>query len=221
MANNPVGLEELRLSRSVSGLAQQHRCGSQKQAQWPKGPWSHEVPPSAPRALSHTSSQTEVLPRIPSSCAVTAAGASLPCVAYISWYLIQIPFCSDFKYFRSLELPGDALENKNFAAWAPSWKFDFVSVGRSSDVSILSVGIGMRTPDTDGHHHECLVRPTPRAGPPGLQTALSLALAELQEQLDSLSRDLKCVSQASVQQLRPKFPTGREGKASVCFPRAN
>ena len=63
------------------------------------------------------------------------------------------------------------------------------------------------------------------AGPPGLQTSqlpqsLRAALAELQEQLDSLRLELKCVSQASTLRLRPKFPTGREGEASVCFPRA-
>lgn len=65
------------------------------------------------------------------------------------------------------------------------------------------------------------VRPTLRAGPLGLQTSLTAALADLQEQLDSLRLDLKCVSQASILQLRPKFPTGREGDASVGFPRAN
>lgn len=53
-------------------------------------PWGYTL---CPRALSHASSQTdEVLPRTPQSCSVTAAGASLPCVVYISWYLMQTLF---------------------------------------------------------------------------------------------------------------------------------
>lgn len=66
----------------------------------------------------------------------------------------------------------------------------------------------MRTPDADGHHGGRL---TLRAGPLGLPTSLREALADLQEQLDSLRLDLQCVSQASTLELRPKFPTGREG----------
>lgn len=80
---------------------------------------------------------------------------------------------------------------------------------------------GMRTPDADSHMESVGVRPTLRASPLGLHTSLRATLADLQQQLDSVRLDLKCVSQASTLQLRPKFPTGREGDASVCSPRAN
>lgn len=94
------------------------------------------------------------------SPAVTAAGASLPWMAFISRCLMQILFCSDFKYFPPLsfvhylfrspsgflnpssraELLGGALQNTNFGAWAPSLKSDFFGLGWSPGISILSLG---------------------------------------------------------------------------------
>lgn len=128
-------------------------CGSQKQAQWPRGTWSHGVPPCAPGTgpcQFPDESFQEFHSPAPSHL------GEPPCLAWLMLVsnanpLVQISntflFCPLVTALISLnvsqpcgtlELPGGALENKNSTAWAHSWKTDFFGLRWSPGVSILS-----------------------------------------------------------------------------------
>lgn len=66
----------------------------------PEGTWSRGVPSSAPRGTESCQFPDGWI--LSKNLSATAAGAILPWTAFISWSLMQILLCSDFKYFPIL-----------------------------------------------------------------------------------------------------------------------
>ena len=90
---------------SWTGRTEAHRAsgpgstevGLRSRPRGPEGTWSCGVPPSAPRGTESCQFPDGWI--LSKNLSATAAGAVRPWTTFISWFLMQILLCSDFKYF--------------------------------------------------------------------------------------------------------------------------